>query len=56
MCSAVGFWIDPERGFDFENPSLVNPVEDDVRLVAPPRPVNILEPFLFLRGVGPQQS
>ncbi|WP_369044368.1 hypothetical protein [Streptomyces sp. Midd1] len=56
VCSAVGFWIDPERGFDFENPSLVNPVEDDVRLVAPPRPVNILEPFLFLRGVGPQQS
>lgn len=56
VCSAVGFWIDPERGFDFENPSLVNPVEDDVRLVAPPRPVNILEPFLFLRGVGPQQA
>ncbi|MGW7262358.1 hypothetical protein [Streptomyces sp. NPDC054842] len=56
VCSAVGFWIDPERGFDFENPSLVNPVEDAVRLVAPPRPVNILEPFLFLRGVGPRQA
>ncbi|MFE7778200.1 hypothetical protein ACFU5O_30750 [Streptomyces sp. NPDC057445] len=56
VCSAVGFWVDPERGFDFENPSLVNPVEDDVRFVASPQPVNILEPFLFLRGVGPQQS
>jgi energy-coupling factor transporter ATP-binding protein EcfA2 len=56
VCSAVGFWIDPERGFDFENPSLVNPVEDAVRLVAPPRPVNILEPFLFLRGLGPRQT
>lgn len=56
VCSAVGFWTDPERGFDFENPSLVNPVEDDVRLVAPPRPVNILEPFLFLRGLGPRQA
>jgi len=56
VCSAVGFWIDPERGFDFENPSLVNPVEDAVRFVAPPQPVNILEPFLFLRGVGPRQS
>lgn len=56
VCSAVGFWVDPERGFDFENPSLVNPVEDAVRFVAPPQPVNILEPFLFLRGVGPQHS
>ncbi|MFJ3334575.1 hypothetical protein [Streptomyces sp. NPDC086766] len=56
VCSAVGFWVDPERGFDFENPSLVNPVEDDVRFVAPPQPVNILEPFLFLRGFGPAQS
>ncbi|MEV1054173.1 hypothetical protein [Streptomyces sp. NPDC049887] len=56
VCSAVGFWVDPERGFDFENPSLVNPVDDAVRFVAPPQPVNILEPFLFLRGVGPQQS
>ncbi|MDF3301354.1 hypothetical protein [Streptomyces tropicalis] len=56
VCSAVGFWVDPERGFDFENPSLVNPVEDDVRFVAPPQPVNILEPFLFLRGFGPARS
>ncbi|MFI1167556.1 hypothetical protein ACH4UM_29135 [Streptomyces sp. NPDC020801] len=56
VCSAVGFWVDPERGFDFENPYLLNPVEDAVRFVAPPRPVNILEPFLFLRGFGPSQS
>ncbi|MFE9172097.1 hypothetical protein ACFYNZ_21885 [Streptomyces kebangsaanensis] len=56
VCSAVGFWVDPERGFDFENPSLVNQVEDTVRFVAAPRPINILEPFLFLRGFGPTQS
>ncbi|GED89111.1 hypothetical protein [Streptomyces sp. 6-11-2] len=56
VCSAVGFWVDPERGFDFENPYLINHVEDSVRFVAPPRPVNVLEPFLFLRGFGPTQS
>ncbi|GAA0930205.1 hypothetical protein [Streptomyces thermoalcalitolerans] len=56
VCSAVGFWVDPERGFDFENPSLVNQVEDTVRFVAAPRPINVLEPFLFLRGFGPMQS
>ncbi|MFJ2736706.1 hypothetical protein [Streptomyces sp. NPDC087317] len=56
VCSAVGFWVDPDRGFDFENPYLINHVEDSVRFVAPPRPVNVLEPFLFLRGFGPTQS
>ncbi|MFK4148836.1 hypothetical protein [Streptomyces sp. NPDC004065] len=56
VCSAIGFWVDPERGFDFENPYLVNQVENDVQFVAPPQPINILEPFLFLRGFGPTQS
>ncbi|MFI1534732.1 hypothetical protein [Streptomyces anandii] len=56
VCSAVGFWVDPDRGFDFENPYLINQVEDTVRFAAAPRPVNILEPFLFLRGFVPTQS
>ncbi|MER6137725.1 hypothetical protein [Streptomyces sp. NPDC001815] len=56
VCSAIGFWVDPERGFDFENPYLINQVEDSVRFVAAPQPINILEPFLFLRGYGLVQS
>ncbi|GGX44513.1 hypothetical protein [Streptomyces fructofermentans] len=52
VCSAVGFWVNPEHGFDFDNPSLVNPVENKVRFAAPPRPVNVMEPFLFLRGLS----
>ncbi|MFF0203322.1 hypothetical protein [Streptomyces sp. NPDC005017] len=52
-CSAVGFWVDPDRGFDIENPSLINHAEDTVRFLATPRPVNVLEPYLFLRGFGP---
>ncbi|EGX56666.1 hypothetical protein SZN_26731 [Streptomyces zinciresistens K42] len=56
VCSAIGFWVDPERGFDFENPYLVNQVEDSVRFMAAPQPINILEPFLFLRGYGPVPS
>ncbi|MFH9015495.1 hypothetical protein ACH4C6_29505 [Streptomyces sp. NPDC017943] len=56
VCSAIGFWVDPERGFDFENPYLVNQVEDSIRFIASPQPINILEPFLFLRGYGPAQS
>ncbi|MGW7243403.1 hypothetical protein [Streptomyces sp. NPDC054804] len=55
VCSAVGFWVDPDRGFDFDNPSLVNAVDDKVRFVAPPRPVNVMEPFLFLRGLSRQR-
>ncbi|MFJ9542508.1 hypothetical protein ACIRPX_35365 [Streptomyces sp. NPDC101225] len=52
-CSAVGFWVDPDRGFDIENPSLINHAEDAVHFLSTPRPVNVLEPYLFLRGFGP---
>ncbi|MER5435464.1 hypothetical protein [Streptomyces sp. NPDC002588] len=52
VSSAVGFWVHPEHGFDFANPSLVNPLEDRVRFAASPRPVNVMEPFLFLRGLN----
>ncbi|MFF0204571.1 SAV_2336 N-terminal domain-related protein [Streptomyces sp. NPDC005017] len=49
-CSAVGFLVDPDRGFDLHNWSLITRVDDKARFLAAPHPVNVLEPFLFLRG------